>query len=384
MTDILLETVRALVLLGIVVFLVQSGRDRFAQFRKGWNFIISGFGLLLFGSILDISDNFESLNRFVVVGDTELEALLEKFVGFLGGFIFLAVGLFKWVPGVQGLSDLVDTRTRDLQEANELLVSEIAERKRAENVKEDFVSTVNHELRTPLTSIKGSLGLMKSGAFGDVPDDLKPMLDIAYNNSDRLIRLINDILDIGKIEAGKLDCQMAPLELGKMLAQALQANERVGTEYKVTFVTSNDAPEAKVYGDHGRLIQVMSHLISNAAKFSPENERVEISLSRRVGGFRIAVSDHGTGIPEDFRHRIFGKFSRADSTDTRKKGGTGLGLYIAQTIIGQHGGIISFDTETDKGTTFYFDLPEWERGDKMTAEETEPHHPSYVRANTAP
>ncbi|MBT3360348.1 MAG: HAMP domain-containing histidine kinase [Rhodospirillales bacterium] len=359
MTDILLETVRAFVLLGIVVFLVQSGRDRFEQFRKGWNFIISGFGLLLFGSVLDISDNFETLNRFVIIGDTETEAFLEKFVGFLGGFVLLAVGLFQWVPGVQGLSDLVDTRTRDFQEANNALVSEIAERKRAEKVKEDFVSTVSHELRTPMTSIKGSLGLIRSGTTGEVPDEFRSMLDIAYNNSDRLIRLINDILDIGRIESGTLDHQMAPLELGGLLDDALDANEGYGIEYNVTFVRSNDAPDAHVYGDQDRLIQVMTNLISNAAKFSSENDRVEISLSRGNGGFRIAVTDHGAGIPEDFHDRIFGKFSQADATDARRKGGTGLGLYIAKAIVEKHGGTIGFETGTGKGTTFFFDLPEW-------------------------
>lgn len=359
MTDILLETVRAIVLLGIVAFLVRSGRDRFEQFRKGWNFIIAGFGLLLFGSVLDISDNFDALNRFVVIGDTEVEAFLEKFVGFLGGFLLLAVGLFQWVPGVQGLSDVVEARTRDLQEANVALVSEMTERKRAEKVKEDFVSTVSHELRTPLTSIKGSLSLMKSGNLGEVPEDMKSMLDVAYRNSDRLIRLINDILDIGRIESGKLDHLMAPLDLGDVLDEALQANEGYGTEFKVTFVRANDAPKARVMGDHDRLIQVMSNLISNAAKFSPENGQVEISLSRRDGGFRVAVTDHGPGIPEDFRDKIFGKFSQADSTDTRQKGGTGLGLYIAKAIVEKHGGKIGFHTQTGKGTTFFFDLPEW-------------------------
>jgi hypothetical protein len=117
-TDIILETVRAIVLLGILIFLWSTGHNRFKQSQKGWNIILLGFGLLFFGSVLDISDNFENLNRFIVIGDTETEAFLEKFVGFLGGFIFLAVGLFKWVPGVHGLSELVDNRTRELQETN--------------------------------------------------------------------------------------------------------------------------------------------------------------------------------------------------------------------------------------------------------------------------
>lgn len=359
MTDIFLEIIRALVLLGIVIFLSYSGRNRFEQSRKGWNFIISGFGLLLFGSILDISDNFENLNQFIFIGETEAEAFLEKFVGFLGGFVFLAIGLYKWIPGVQDLSDLVDIRTRDLQETNQLLLSEIAERKRAENVKNDFVSTVSHELRTPLTSIKGSLGLVRSGVVGELPDKLGSMLDIAYNNSDRLIRLINDILDIEKIAAGRIDCHMAPLELGEFLEQALQANKGYGKEHNVTFAVSIEVPEAKVCGDHDRLMQVMSNLISNAAKFSFEREQVEISLSRQDKGFRIAVTDHGSGIPGKFRDKVFEKFLQADSSDTRRKSGTGLGLYITKAIIEQHGGAIDFDTKVGKGTTFFFDLPEW-------------------------
>ena len=122
MTDIILETFRASVLLGILVFLWISGRHRFERLRKGWRQIIVGFGLLLFGSLLDISDNFETLNPFIVIGDTDTEAFLEKFVGFLGGFVFLAIGLIKWIPGVQGMSDLVDARTKELQEINEVLL----------------------------------------------------------------------------------------------------------------------------------------------------------------------------------------------------------------------------------------------------------------------
>ena len=129
MTDILLETVRVFVLLGICVYLWHAGRRRFQRFRNGWNLILGGFWLLLFGSVLDLSDNFEGLKFLVVVGDTEIEAILEKFVGFLGGFLLLAFGLLQWIPRVQSLSELVDIRTRDLQEINRQLTSEIDERK---------------------------------------------------------------------------------------------------------------------------------------------------------------------------------------------------------------------------------------------------------------
>ena len=145
MTDITLETIRAIVLLGIVVFLWNAGRGRFNLSRQGWGFIIGGFGLLLFGSVLDITDNFKSLNRFVVIGDTEAEAFLEKFVGFLGGFLLLAIGLIRWIPRVQSLSDLVEDRTKELHEANELLVGEITERKNVEKAlhgSEDLLNSI--------------------------------------------------------------------------------------------------------------------------------------------------------------------------------------------------------------------------------------------------
>lgn len=359
MTDIILETIRALILVAIVAFLWHAGRERFERLRKGWNYILAGFGLLLFGSLLDITDNFDSLNRFVVIGDTEIEAWLEKLVGFLGGFILIAIGLFKWIPGVQGLSNLVDARTRELLEANRSLKNEITERKRAESVKEDFVSTVSHELRTPLTSIKGSLGLVKSGMAGKLPEELISMIDIAYKNSNRLTLLINDILDIGKLESGKLDYQMAPVELGDLLRRAVQSNEGYGGEFNVTFKLSSEVPEAWVFGDADRLIQVMSNLISNAAKFSPENDRVEVLLSRRGRGFRVSVSDHGPGVQKEFQDKVFGKFSQAGSANSRQKGGTGLGLYIAKAIVDHHGGAIGFDAGTDKGASFFFDLPAW-------------------------
>jgi diguanylate cyclase (GGDEF)-like protein len=131
-TDIVLESFRVVVLMGIVLFLWNAGRQRFELAKRGWNFIIAGFCLLMFGSILDITDNFEGLNRFVVIGDTETEAVLEKVVGFLGGFLLLAIGLVRWIPTVQRLSDLVGERTKDLLEANKSLVVEAANRKRAE------------------------------------------------------------------------------------------------------------------------------------------------------------------------------------------------------------------------------------------------------------
>lgn len=238
------------------------------------------------------------------------------------------------------------------------IVRDITDRQQAEMMKTEFVSTVSHELRTPLTSIKGSLGLVQSGALGELPDKLKSMISIAYTNCDRLVRLINDILDIEKIAAGKMDFHMRPINLVPLLEQAMEANKGYGEEHDVSFYFSSDLPEAMVEGDHDRLMQVLANLMSNAAKFSPIGGNVRITLSKHDAGFRVAVADKGPGIPEEFRNKIFGKFHQADSSDTRQKGGTGLGLNISKAIVERHDGIIGFESKAGQGSTFFVDLPE--------------------------
>ncbi len=238
------------------------------------------------------------------------------------------------------------------------IVRDITDRKEADRAKGEFVSTVSHELRTPLTSIKGALGLIRSGAIGEIPEKLRAMLDIAYNNSNRLVLLINDILDIEKINAGKMEFVMAPLDVISLVDEAIEANKGYGDEHSVTFTKSTTITMAQVNGDRGRLMQVLSNLMSNAAKFSPDGEKVELSIIRIDRMIRIAVTDKGPGIPDDFKKTIFQKFSQADSSDTRKKGGTGLGLNITKAIVEQHGGSIGFESESGKGSIFFFDLPE--------------------------
>lgn len=236
-------------------------------------------------------------------------------------------------------------------------VTDISERKSAEQAKNEFISTVSHELRTPLTSIKGSLGLVRSGVIGELPDKLISMVDIAYNNSDRLVRLINDILDVEKIAAGKMEFRMEPLNLAGLLEQALVANKAYGEEHNVTFGLDSTVPEAMVNGDQDRLMQVLTNLISNASKYSPAGGEIEISLERRAENYRISVTDHGAGIPPEFQSKVFERFSQADSSDTRLRGGTGLGLNITKAIVEQHGGTIGFVSEVGVGTTFFVDLP---------------------------
>jgi PAS domain S-box-containing protein len=238
------------------------------------------------------------------------------------------------------------------------LIRDATERKKIDRMKNEFVSTVSHELRTPLTSILGSLGLIIGGAVGELPEQAKDLVRIAHNNSERLVRLINDILDIEKIESGKMRFEFRPYRVRPLLEQALEANRGYGEQLGVRFEVQGEIPDSVVRLDSDRFMQVMSNLLSNAAKFSPSPGIVEVAATRVEGTVRICVTDHGPGIPEDFRSKIFGKFCQADSSDSRQKGGTGLGLSIAKAIVEKHGGHIGFDTQIGVGTTFHVSFRE--------------------------
>ena len=235
---------------------------------------------------------------------------------------------------------------------------DVTVRQEIDRLKSEFITTVSHELRTPLTSIRGSLGLLAGGAAGEISHSAKLMVDIAYKNSERLTRLVNDILDIERIEGGKLAFQIAPLDLTRLVEQAIDANRGYGEQFGVTFVLTHSVPGAYVQGDADRLNQVFTNLLSNAAKFSPAGATVEVAVTRRGQWLRVGVTDHGAGVPEAFRARIFGKFAQADSSSTRQNGGAGLGLSIAKAIIERHGGRIDYISEPDQGATFFVDLPE--------------------------
>jgi len=240
------------------------------------------------------------------------------------------------------------------------ITRDITERKRVEQMQKEFISTVSHELRTPLTSIRGSLGLILGGVTGELPEKAKALLTIANNNSERLIHLINDILDMEKVAAGEMQFDYALVNLTSVVQQAIESNEGYGDELKVSFKLV-EVPEEQVIVriDEKRTAQVMSNLMSNAAKYSPTDDTVEISVSVSGKLVRISVHDHGKGIPEEFKSRIFSKFAQADSSDTRQKGGTGLGLNITKAIVEQQGGSIGFESLAGEGTTFSVDLPLW-------------------------
>lgn len=238
-------------------------------------------------------------------------------------------------------------------------VRDITDRKLIDKLKNEFISTVSHELRTPLTSIRGSLGLINSGAMGELPEQTKELLVIAGNNTERLLLLINDILDIQKIESGQITFSFRPLEIMSFVEQAIIENKAYGEQHGVEFVIRNRVADCNVMADRDRLMQILSNLLSNAAKFSPKGETVEINVARHAGRIlRISVTDHGPGIPEAFQPKLFDKFTQSDSSDTRQKGGTGLGLNITKALIERHGGRIDFVSRKGFGTTFIVELAE--------------------------
>ena len=236
------------------------------------------------------------------------------------------------------------------------VVRDISERRRIEQLKDEFVSTVSHELRTPLTSIAGSLGLLAGGAAGVLPEKAGRLIQIAQANSQRLVRLINDILDIEKIESGKLRLEMAALDLRDVAARAVEGVRGYADELGVV-LTLAEGEAAPVRGDADRLIQVVTNLLSNASKFSPRGGEVRVTVDPETRLARLSVADKGPGIPDAFRSRIFSKFAQADGSDTRAKGGTGLGLAIAREIAERHGGRLWFESAEGEGATFYLDLP---------------------------
>jgi PAS domain S-box-containing protein len=253
----------------------------------------------------------------------------------------------------------VTTRPMTYQgyDAQGIVVRDITERKEVDRLKTEFVSVVSHELRTPLTSIRGSLGLMEGGAVGELPPKARDLIGIARQNADRLIRLINDILDLEKIEAGKIQLNIAALDPAHLVERTVAELRAMAVQYKVR-VTPVIRRRDAVAGDQDRVIQVLTNLVSNALKFSPEDGEVTVTIADGAPGFmRFTVTDQGPGLSDEQRSRLFGRFVQLEAADTRKRGGTGLGLAISRSLVEQQSGRIGVDSEPGKGSAFWFELP---------------------------
>ncbi|MDE3148693.1 MAG: PAS domain S-box protein [Acidobacteriota bacterium] len=244
---------------------------------------------------------------------------------------------------------------------------DVSERRRLEKMKDEFISTVSHELRTPLTSLRASLGLIASGSLDKRPEKQQQMIEMAIGNSDRLIRLVNDIVDFDSVERGRLLLQRQPVEAIDLLHRAADVAHGAAAQARIEFRI--DAPQAAVFADEERALQVLNELVDNAIKFSPPETTIRLS-ARSVdaaapgdglappGEVCFVVEDQGTGITQEKLDHIFDRFQQGDASDSRALGGTGLGLALCRSIVEQHGGRIWAESEPGKGSRFLFTLPE--------------------------
>ena len=232
---------------------------------------------------------------------------------------------------------------------------DISQRYALDRLKDEFISTVSHELRTPLTAIRGALGLLSSGILGEMNDKAANLFRIALTNSDRLVRLINDILDLERIQSGRKPVTFRPVQLGEIVRQAIDGMQPVAEAASVKL--THDTTQVEIEADPDRLLQVLTNLLSNAVKFSPPNSTISVLLRPGAGGVTLSVIDQGRGIPADKLETIFGRFQQVDASDSQQKGGSGLGLAICRTIVLQHCGRIWAERNPVSGSTFNVFLP---------------------------
>jgi PAS domain S-box-containing protein len=238
-----------------------------------------------------------------------------------------------------------------------IVLRDISERKYLEIMQSEFVSIVSHELRTPLTSIIGSLKLIEGGIFGHLPDSLARMIHIALQNGQQLALIINDILDMDKLVAGKMEFNLQELTASSLVTTSIENNQSFARQYQITFEFDQPEQDFIVKADPQRVHQILSNLLSNAAKFSKTGNKVELSITKHDQSVKFTVKDYGEGIPQQYQDRLFKKFSQVDGSSTRRKGGTGLGLSICKEMVERMQGEIGFNSIEGQGSSFYFTLP---------------------------
>ena len=257
----------------------------------------------------------------------------------------------QWVT----INEIKDSRGRTMNYVG--VAWDISELKESQRMKEEFITTISHELRTPLTSVLGSLGMLMENMTEQLPEQAQRLIALAHSNSRRLVRLISDILDIEKIEAGKMTFEFEPLDLTTLVFRVVEDCKAIAEQAQVTIAFKNLTTNDRINGDADRLMQAVTNLLSNAIKFSPPGKPVEIVVDTHGPMLRVEVTDYGDGIPKEFHGHIFKKFVQAGRAYRDLKVGTGLGLSIARLIVQEHGGMIGFNSSPDAPTTFYIELP---------------------------
>lgn len=239
-----------------------------------------------------------------------------------------------------------------------VVAADIGERLRQEQQKDEFVTMVHHEVRAPLTAVRGAIGLLEGGVAGELGERGRELVEIALRNSERMERLVNDILASRKLDSGRMEFHLEDVELMSLVQQAIDSTAAYASKHDVRIELDEGVPGAMVRVDPDRMIQVVTNVLANAVRFSAEGEAVSVTMTRANDSLRVAVSDRGPGIAEDFRDHVFEAFARGEHDAWRHRSGTGLGMSISKGIIEELGGTITFETEIGAGTTFFIDVPE--------------------------
>lgn len=246
---------------------------------------------------------------------------------------------------------------------------EESQREFAEQQRTELMGVISHEFRSPAAIIKSALDIVMEDKTAQIPDELKEYVGMAQNSASRILLLVKDFLELQKMESGNLQFHKKKTELKDVIAASVENNKLYARQFKSNFRIITPLAEGSVYCDASRLDQVLTNLLSNAAKYGCEDDEIEISLKKSGNRFRVGIRDHGAGIPEKFRPRIFEKFVMAHSTGAQKANSSGLGLSIAKVIVEQHNGTIGFDSYAGKGTTFWFELPAWNGEESLPADD---------------
>ena len=319
--------------------------------------------LELFGVTIENFKNFELLNN--ITDESLLYSIRRSLLGELSTYEGKTNSIAgKKTTDIRVFCRGIHTDDKSIS-GGVALLEDISEDKRIKKLKDEFISTISHELRTPLTAIKGAVRLLQEGVVGKVPDSVFDLVRIINVNSERLMHLINDILDINKIESDFVPLDLKPTNIMSLLEEAAATNEVYAKQQGVSIIITSRIDDMFVLADQQRLMQVMYNLLSNAVKFSPVHSTVEISVSLERDVVVVSVVDYGDGIPDDFQSRVFERFTQADSTDSRQVGGSGLGLNISKGIIEKHSGTISF-TSSKEGTKFTIRLKQYKSDISMS------------------
>jgi signal transduction histidine kinase len=326
-------------------------------YQLGRHAVLSGLGVLEVSglhqeALLDILRDRASPAEHARVARRASEFLAES----LAPFELTRRGIAEAHAALADLNYGLTQRLRAALQAIAAAQKQLLEQRKVAQVRSDVIGVVSHELRTPLTSIHGALDLLKAGVGGELNDRGQHLVEVAFRNSQRLVRLVSDVLDLQRLESGTMTFKMRPTALRVLLEHAVEANQAYAARFGVTLAVKTVPNGARVRVDGDQLMQVMANLLSNAVKFSARGDTVAIEAERREGLLRVAITDHGPGVPAEFRARIFQKFAQAAVPSEQK--GSGLGLSITKAILETMGGQIDFTSEPGH-TTFFFDLPEW-------------------------